>query len=108
QAVTHIGKRTPDDHTHRVVEVRPLHLQLEVDLRHLVVGEVDLSTGDVVVVDRGVVGSGFVSHQFSILRSLSLSKGGCSGVADYSPDLDKLDQRCSICRGTARLWRSSG
>ena len=32
EAVTDVGQCAPDDDAHRVVEIRPLHLQLEVDL----------------------------------------------------------------------------
>ena len=31
QAVAHVGQRAPDDHAHRVIEVRPAHLLFEVD-----------------------------------------------------------------------------
>ena len=36
-AVTHVGQRAPDDDAHRVVEVGPLHFQLQVDLVDLAV-----------------------------------------------------------------------
>ncbi len=32
QSVTHLGQRAPDDHAHRVIEVRTLHLLLQIDL----------------------------------------------------------------------------
>jgi hypothetical protein len=31
EAVADVGQRTSDDHAHRVVEIRPLHLDLEAD-----------------------------------------------------------------------------
>ena len=46
EAVAHLGQRAPDDDAHRVVEVRPLHLELQVDLVDLVVPGVELGAGD--------------------------------------------------------------
>ena len=31
QAVAHVGQRSPDDHRHRIVEIRPAHLVFNVD-----------------------------------------------------------------------------
>ena len=36
ESITHVGQGTSHDDTHRVVEVGPLHLDLEVDLVDLV------------------------------------------------------------------------
>ena len=63
EAITHVGQRAPDDDAHRIVEVRPLHLELEVDLVDLVVPGVDLGARDAFV-DLGNVWSFFVSHQW--------------------------------------------
>jgi hypothetical protein len=32
QAIANVGQRTPDNHTHGVVEITALHLDLNVDL----------------------------------------------------------------------------
>ena len=62
QSIFHEGKRAPNDDAHRVVEIGALHLELEVDLVHLVVGRVHLFARD--LVERVVVPAGvcFVSH----------------------------------------------
>ena len=49
EAVAHVGQRTAHDDAHRVVEVRPLHLELQVDLVDLAV-----DAGALVVVVAGV------------------------------------------------------
>jgi hypothetical protein len=83
QTVPHLGQRTPNDDAHRVVEIRALHLELEVDLRHLVVREVDLLARNL----RVVAWCDFVSHLCSFLAVV-------------------IEWRMSRCRGSERLSRS--
>jgi hypothetical protein len=78
ETVAHVGQCAPDDDAHRVVEVRPLHLQLKVDLVDLVVPVVDDR-----VLEYGLFWFCYVSH-------LSLSV------------IELADIRC---RGSERLWR---
>ncbi len=60
ETVAHVGQGAPDDDAHRVVEVAPLHLELQVDL-------VDLAVVVSAFFARvGGPGSGVVSHVFSV------------------------------------------
>ena len=80
ETVAHVGQSAPDDDTHRVVEIAPLHLELQVDLVDPTV-VVHRFGGDV-----GGLGSDVVSHGFSV-----------------SYRVDRVR-----CRGSGRLWRCAG
>ena len=85
QPVAHLGQRAPDDDAHRVVEVRPLHLELQVDLLDLVVAGVD---------DRVLEGRFCRGRRLGSVSSAIVHFG---------------DRACRIrCPGSERLWRSAG
>ena len=95
EAVAHLRKRASDDDAHRVVEVRALHLALQVDLLHSC---------------AGLLGCCFVSHQASL--NVEEAHVACVLLNEFATSFDVFAhedrESCVCCRGVVERHLTEG
>ena len=93
EAVSHVGEGSPDDDTHRVVEVGVLDLVTNLDRP-----DADVATGHqtLVVSRKLLVGAVVISHAESSIHE------------NHSKEVDTRRSGVLRCRGTARPWHCAG
>ena len=99
ETVAHVREGAPHNHAHRVVEVRPLHLELQIDLLDLVVREIDFAARDLGLGSL-VRGLCYISHGDSPLRPFDKLRSRMCRSLSLSKRENKIKYRES-----AHLWR---